>query len=906
MRAMRAFVSRLRGLADKERKDRELAEELESHLQMHIEENLRSGMTPEQARRDALLKSGGLEPAKEACRDRRGLPMLETAIRDLRHAARLLRRSPTFTAVTVLTLALGIGANTAIFTLLDQLMLRLLPVRNPEQLVMIWATGPHLGNAQRSRSSSYPLYQDFQHRTQVFSHVFCRFETALAVSIANQTERVAGELISGNYFQALGVGPAVGRVFSPEEDDRVYKGHPVVVLSHQYWVTRFGADPSVVGKKILVNNYPMVIVGVSAAGFSGLDPSRSPQIRVPIQMKPLMTPAFDDMGERRSQWIHIFARLKPGYTARLAQASLEPLFSQILRAELAEPALRNVSRYNRDRFLARKVLVELAANGYSEMRRNYSTALVVLMGMVGLVLLIACFNVASLLIARAAARRKEVAVRLAMGASRGQLARQLLVESLFLSAAGGAMGLVLSVAIIRGLLSFLPADGRLLTLRAEPDWRILAFNVGLALLTGLLFGLAPALQAVRVDLLSALKDAAGAVAGSTSSVRLRKSLVTAQVAFSFLLLAGAGLFVKTLANLKQTNPGFRDIDNLITFQIDPALSGYSLPRLRAFYRQALENIRALPGVKSAGYALVPVLSGIEWDSFMNVEGHQMKDGENMSAFMNGISPGYWQTMGVPLLEGRDFDDRDEGDHTVVAIVNRKFARHFFGDRSPIGRHIGTGRELDIEIVGLAEDSLYEGPREGVRRQVFVPFVQMDFPNPVSFYVRTSAGSEAMFAGLRRKVQELDPAMPIYQMKTLENQLDERLSTERLVATLSAAFGALATVLAAIGLYGVTALAVARRTREIGLRMALGAPRGAVLWMVLKEALDLLGIGLAVGIPCAYLLSRYVSSQLFGVAPTDSGTAAIAAAILAAVAAGAGLLPARRASSIDPIQALRHE
>jgi predicted permease len=906
MRAIRVFLIRLSSLFNKERKDREFAEELESHLVMQVEDNLRAGMTPEQARRDALLKSGGLEQAKEVCRDRRGLPLLETAMRDLRHAARVLRRSPSFTAVAVLSLALGIGANTAIFTLLDQLMLRLLPVKNPEQLVMIWATGPDLGNSRRSRSLSYPMYQDFQQQAQAFSYIFCRFETPLAVSVGNQTERVTGELVSGNFFQALAVGPAVGRVFSPEEDDRVYRGHPVVVLSHQYWVSRFSADPSVIGKKILVNSYPMVIVGVSAVGFAGIDPSHSPQIRVPIQMEPVMTPGFDDLGNRRSKWIHVFARLRPGYTAPSARASLQPLFSRILRAELAEPPLRHFSQYDRDRFLARKVLVEPAANGYSEMRRDYSMALVALMGMVGLVLLIACFNVANLLIARAAVRQKEVAVRLAIGASGGQLLRQLLVESLFLSAAGGAMGLFLSVAMIRGLLSFLPAGGTLLTLHAEPDWRILVFNAALALLTGLLLGLAQAWQAVRVDLLSALKDAAGAVAGNISSVRMRKSLVTAQVALSFLLLAGAGLFVKTLANLKQTNPGFRDIDNLITFQLDPALSGYSLSRLKAFYRQALENIRTLPGVKSAGYALSPVLSGDEWDSFMNVEGHQMKDGEDMQAFMNALSPGYWQTMGVPLLEGRDFGDQDDGDRARVAIVNRKFARHFFGDKSPIGRHIGSARKLDTEIVGLAEDSLYEGPREGVHRQVFVPFLQMDFPGSVSFYVRTSAGSDRMFAALRRKVQELDPAMPVYEMKTLENQLDETLHTDRLIATLSAGFAALATVLAAVGLYGVAALAVVRRTREIGLRMALGAQRGAVLWMVIKEALGLLGIGLAAGIPCAYFLSRYVSSQLFGVAPTDAGTAAIASAILAAVATGAVLLPARRASAIDPIQALRHE
>jgi len=910
VRAVRAFLFRLTGVFDKGRKDLELAEELESHLRMQIEDNLRSGKTPGQARRTALLKSGGVELAKETCRDRRGLPVLETAIRDLHHTLRLLSRSPAFTLVAVLSLALGIGANTAIFTLLDQLMLRRLPVKYPEQLQMIWTTGPNLGSNQGSRASSYPMYQDFQQRAPAFSYVFCRYYTPLSISLGNQTERITGELVSGNYFQALGIGPALGRVFSPEEDDRIYKGHPVVVLSHQYWVGRYGADSGVIGQKILVNNYPMVIVGVSAAGFSGIDPARSPQIRIPIQMKPLMTPASDNLGDRRRQWVQIFARRKPGYTMQSAQASLQPLLTAILRTELESPALRDIPQRERDQFLARTVLTESAANGYSDLRRSYSTALVVLMSMVGVVLLIACFNVASLLIARAAVRQKELAMRLAIGASRGQLLRQLLMESAVLAVMGGAIGLLLAVAMVQGLLRFLPANGMLATLRADPDWRILAFNAALAIATALLFGLAPAWQALKVDLWSTLKEGAGSVGGSRASVRLRKSLVTAQVAFSFLLVAGALLFVKTLLNLKEMNSGFRDIDNLITFQIDPARSGYSLPRLKAFYQQVLENVRRLPGVKSAGYAWVQVLSGREADWDVLEEGHQRAEDRETQAYVNGLSPGYWRTMGVPLLEGRDFEDGDVGGRPKVAIVNRKFASYFFGNRSPIGRRIGLdtgwGAKPDIEIVGLVEDSLYDGPRQGVRRQVFFPFPQMNQSVATAFYVRTSADSGSMFATLRRKVLELDATMPVYEMKTLGDQLDETLGSERLSATLSAAFGVLATLLAAVGLYGVMALTVARRTREIGLRMALGARQGAVLWMVMKDAFELLGIGLALGIPCAYVLSRYVSSQLFGVVAADLGTAAVASVTLAVVAAGAALVPARRASTIDPIQALRHE
>ncbi len=829
---------------------------------------------------------------------------------DFKFAWRTLLRSPLFTGVAILSLALGIGANTAIFTLLDQLMLRLLPVQDPQQLVMIWSTGPHMGNNNGSRAASYPMYQDFQKKAPAFSAVFCRYLLPLSISFDNQTERVNAELVSGNYFQALGVKPAIGRVFSPEEDDRLYKGHPVAVLSHQYWTNRFNSDVKVIGKKVLINNQPMVIVGVSAPGFTGLDPTRAPQVRVPIQMKPLMTPGSDNLGDRRSQWIQLFARMKPGYTVESAKASLQPLFSQILQQEVQEKELSKISQYYRERFLKRQVQVIPAATGYSQTRESFSSALIVLMCMVGLVLLIACFNVANLLIARAVARQKEIAMRLAVGASRSQLIRQLLIESILLSLASAVLGIFLSVWTIRGLLRLLPGDSATLLLRAEPDLRILAFNLVLALVTGILFGLIPAIQSTRLDLWKTLKDATGGVGSAGSSVFLRKALVTGQVALSFLLLAGAGLFVKSLHNLKSTNTGFQNISNLVSFQIDPALNGYDVSKLRNFFKQTLEGLQSTPGVKSASLARVPLLHGFEWDSGMSVEGHQTKDGEDMQAYMNMISPGYWSTMGISMLEGRDFNARDEGDKVTVAVVNRKFAHHFFGDKSPLGRHIGFGTgpatKLEIEIVGVVEDALYEGPRQGVRRQVFVPHFQGKSPGGAAFYVRTSLPSNTMFNAVRQQVQRLDSSIPIYEMKTLENQLDETLSTERLIATLSGAFGVLATLLAAIGLYGVMAFVVARRTREIGLRMALGAQRGAVLWLVMREVLLLLGLGLALGVPSSFLLSRYVSSQLFGVPANDMLTAAAAVIVLALVATGAGFIPALRASTIDPIRALRYE
>lgn len=829
---------------------------------------------------------------------------------DLRFALRTLFRSPLFTAVAILSLALGIGANTAIFTLMDQLILRLLPVKEPEQLVMIWSRGPHNGSNWGSRMLSYPMYQDYQQKAEAFDYVFCRREWSMALTIDGKTERTRGEMVSGNFFDALGVRPAAGRLFSPAEDDRTYKGHPVAVLTHDYWVSRFAAQPDVVGKKILVNNYPMTIVGVAGAGFYGLDPTRATQVYVPIQMSPLMLPSgVSPIGDRRTRWINVFGRLKPGFTAQSAQASLEPLFKQIINDEVKMPAFVKSSDYIRRQFLTMTPRVDPAGSGYSQMREQASIALFVLMSMVGLVLLIACANVANLLIARAAARQKEIAVRLSIGASRWQLMRQLMTESILLALAGGALGTVLAVWTTRALLSFLPEDTAPLLLKAEPDLRILGFTFTLCLLTGIIFGLAPALRSTRFDLWSALKDVVGSIAGG-GAVGLRKGLVAAQVALSFLLLFGAGLFVRSLQNLKEARTGFENIERVNSFEIAPALVGYPAERGKILYKQILEDVRSLPGVRMAGIAMVSVLSGDEWDSTMSVEGHQSKDGENMQAYMNFVSPGYFQAMGVPLLEGRDFEDKDAGTESTVAIVNRKFAEHFFGTRSAIGRHIGYGlgpdTKLKIRIVGVAEDTLYEGPREGVRRQVFLPLYQQEMLLTATYYVRTDVDPESLFPAMRASVAKFDQSVPAYNMRTVGRQLDQTLMTERLIASLAAGFGALATLLAAIGLYGVMAFVVVRRTKEIGVRMALGAERSSVLWLVLKEVMLLVGIGLAIGLPLALFLGRYVSSQLYGVTANDPTVAGVVVILLIAVSALAGVIPARRAASIDPMIALRYE
>jgi predicted permease len=828
---------------------------------------------------------------------------------DLRLAVRGLRRSPLFAVVAILSLALGIGANTAIFTLIDQILLRKLPVKNPHELVMLHQEGPHNGSNMGLRMHSYPMYQEFQRRAAPFSEVIARRLIATSVSVDNQTERLDAEMVSGNYFTMLGVAPAAGRVFSAEQDDRFYEGHPVIVLGYDYWVRRFNRDPAAVGKKILVNNYPMTIVGVSAAGFAGLDPTRAPQIRVPLQMKPVMAPEWSwlRMDDPRARWVQVFARLGPGQSIESARAPMQGLFLQIRAHEMTLEGAKNWSQFLRDRFMEGQLLIERADIGYSGLRNDFSTPLIVLMCMVGLVLLIACANVANLLIARAFMRQREIAVRLSIGASRLQLVRQLLVESLVLSFAGGVVGIVLSIGLTRGLLALLPVGDAPLLVVPNPDLRILLFTFVITLLTGVVFGLLPALRASKPDTWGTLKDTVGAVAGASgSSLYLRKALVASQVALSFLLLFGAGLFVRSLQNLQGTDTGMH-LDNLVTFQLSPALSGYDDERTFNFYQQLLERLESAPGVRSAAIAQVPLLAGSEWDSSMAVEGYNFTDGEDQQMFMNSLSPGYFETMNIPFLEGRDFTRLDARRETTVVIVNRKFAEQFFPGASALGKRVGFGggpqSKLTMEIIGVVENSLYEGPREGVRRQVFIPNWGR---GSAAFYVRTQAASAAAYSLVRREVRELDAAMPVYELKTVEGQLDETLLTDRLIARLSAAFGLLATVLASVGLYGVMAFVVARRRKELGLRLALGAAPSGVLWLVMKEVLVLLAIGLAIGIPGAIGAGRFVSAQLYGIQPNDPWIAAGTAALLGLVSAAAGIIPAQRASRIDPILALRYE
>jgi predicted permease len=826
-------------------------------------------------------------------------------LQDLRFAVRTLRKSPLFTVIAVLSLALGIGANTAIFSLIDQLILQMLPVHDPEQLVLLTSRGDHYGSNTGSNAISYPMYQDIRDKNSVFQSMFCRFGMSFSMNYEGRTELASGELVSGNYFPVLGVGAALGRVFTAQDD--LYQGqHPIAVLSYGYWKTRFAGDPNVLGKKIVLNGYPITIVGVSRPGFDGVEPGYSPQIRVPMMMKKELTPGpFYSLNDRRGRFVQAFGRLKPGVTLENAKAGLQPLFHQILAMEVREKAFARSTEHTRQQFLKMWMDVLPAANGRSSLRQQFTNPLYALMAMVGLVLLIACTNVANLMIARATARQKEIAVRLAVGASRARLILQLLLESLLLSLAGGAAGILLAMWMDRALIQFLPQGVSPYALSSSPDPRMLLFTLGVALVTGLIFGLAPALQATRPSLAGTLKDQAGGVV-SGSGAGLRKALVVAQVALSLLLLVGAGLFLQSLNNLRNQNPGFT-AENLLSFAVNPMLNGYKQERGLQFYRQLLDKLNRIPGVTSSTLAVIPLLDGNEWDSTVTVEGYSTKQGEWIDPHMQFISPAFFSTLKIPMLLGRDFTDRDQKGAPKVGIVNERFAKRYITG-NPIGRHVGMGGDpgtvLDIEIVGVVKDTRYESLRDEVPYELYIPYPQMGTIQGMTAYVRAAGDPEGLFNAMRQAVNETDSNVPVYRMRTLDQQLDKSLLAERLLASLSTVFGAIATVLAAIGLYGVMAYMVARRTREIGIRMALGASGGNVLWLVMSEVMLLAAAGVAIGLAGAFGATRLVQTQLFGVNPLDVLSMLAGALGIAAVAAVAGYLPARRATTIDPMIALR--
>jgi predicted permease len=824
--------------------------------------------------------------------------------RDIRHTARALSKAPGFTLVVVVTLALGIGANTAIFSLMDQVLLRSLPVRDPSNLILLDGPGAFQGRTFNAQTFSYPMYTDFRDQNQVFSGVLARFPTAMTIGWHGQSERVQGDLVSGNYFDVLGVQPAIGRVLSVA-DDRVPGAHPVAVLAYGYWVRRFASDPTVLNQTITVNGHPMTIVGVSAPGFSGLQVGTSADVVVPLMMKAQMTPTWNDLDNRRSRWLTVIGRLRPGVSRDQAAVQMNVVYRQINEREIQD--IKSSSSTFKERFVSKRLELLPGGRGLSDLRAQFSTPLTVLMGMVGVVLLIACANVANLMLARSASRRKEIVLRLALGAGQARIVRQQLVESGLLALAGASLGLVLATWTGSLLLRALPGDPVSRTLSAVPDVRVLLFALGLAIVTALVFGVAPALQAARSAVTSTLKEEGGSVAGGGRQARVRRALVVVQVAMSMLLLAGAGLFARSLYNLTSVNPGFQ-VDSLLTFSIDPTLSGYTQERATTLFERLQEEIGAVPGVRSVSMSEIGMLNGNDWSMTVKVDGYQPKEDENMNPSVDGVASRFFSTVGIPLASGREFTDTDTASAPRVAIINQTMARYYYGDSNPIGRRLGFGRggATDIEIVGVVRDIRGQQLRTEPKRFLYIPYRQDDSVTQLTFFVRAAGDGRSAAGAVRQAVQRFDPNLPIADMKTMEAQVGESLFVERMVAVLSVAFGALATLLAAIGLYGVMAYAVARRTREIGIRMALGAERGRVLWMVLKEVAALAAVGVAVGLGAAFYATRQVQSQLFGLSPSDPVTLVSATVLLFAVAMGAGFGPARRATGIDPNVALKAE
>jgi putative ABC transport system permease protein len=838
---------------------------------------------------------------------------MDDLLQDLRYALRTLAKSPGFTSVVVLTLALGIGANTAIFTLMDQVLFRFLPVEQPGRLVVLDGPGPFSGSSHNHSDTltplSHPIFMELRDKSSVFSGVLAEFTIPLHVTLGAQTEKVDGVLVSGTFFDVLGLRPAAGRLLTLD-DDRTPGGHPVAVLSHGFWTRRFAADPKIVGQGLLVNGQHMTVVGIAPPGFHGVEVGESLDVFVPLMMQPQVIPTWTrGLNDWRVRWLTVMARLKPGVSVEQAKASVNVLYGQLLLEDLAR--IETKSERFRTEFPKKRLELLPGGRGVSGLRDQSKTPLLMLMGMVGLVLLIACANVANLLLARASSREKEIALRLALGASRGRLVRQLLVECLVLSLAGGALGIAFSMWTADLLLRALPFEGAARVLSPDPDVRVGLFAVVLSVLTGVVFGLVPALQSTRPDLAPVLKNEAGTLMGGSAPFRFRKGLVVAQVALSLLLLIGAGLFTRSLMNLRQLDPGFEP-QRLMAFSVDPSLNGYPLERRVALFEQIQGDIAAEPGVRSVSLAEVALMTDSHNSSTVAVEGYEPKDGENVNPDVNRVGPQFFATLGISLLAGRDFTDADRSGAPKVAIVNESFARYFFGDKDPLGRHIGFGRgkdkdkATDIEIVGLVKDGKAAKLREKPLRFVYMPFTQQPNLGEMTFYARTSADPQGLAPRLRAIVQKADATLPVANLKTMGTQINESLLVERLVAVLSAAFGLLATLLAAVGLYGVMSYAVSLRTREIGVRVALGADRKTVLLMVLKEVAVLAVIGVAIGLPSGYTLGRLVETQLFGLTARDPLTFVVATGTLLLTAFLAGYLPAMRATRVHPMTALRYQ
>jgi len=837
--------------------------------------------------------------------------MFEAALTDLRYGLRLLARTPGFTAVAVLSLALGIGANTAIFTLIDAVMLRTLPVANPERLVSLRIAEPSEHRFPRWMDGNsdtafpYPAYQQMRARNQVLSDLFAFKPLGrLNAQVNGVAELARGQLVTPDYFRSLGVRIALGRDFA-EDDDRV-AAEPVAIVSYAYWQRRFGADPSVTGRRIVINGVSFTVIGVTMPEFFGLQPGANVDLSVPFAVQARVLPNMSENGVSMFSaadrwWIELMGRLKPGVTEEQARANLDVIFRQSIIAGLS--AKGDAAQ------IIPAIQVEPGGHGLAGLRNQFSKPLFILMTVVGVVLLIACANIANLLLARAAGRQKEIGVRLSMGATRGRLIRQLLMESLLLSSLGALAGLAFAYWGSTILVTMMQRGNTPILLDLRPNLTVLLFTATVCLFTGLLFGLAPAIRAARVDLAPVLKQSASNLGSGHQRMRLTRTLVVSQIGLSVVLLFGAGLFVRTLVNLEMQNLGFSR-DNLLLFRIAPREAGYKGARYVNLCREIQGRVAVLPGVQSATSSLHLLLSGSMRGLSIAVPGYSPAPKENMSVQVLPVGTGFLSTMGITLLQGRDLTARDDENAPKVGLINQTMARRYWRGRNPVGQHCKMGK-LDLEIVGVVPDAKYNSLRRETAPVIYHPYVQdIDSMPQMHFEVRTAADAKALIPAVRQVVRSIDSGLPLFDVSTQTQQIDELLFEERLFAKLTGFFGALALTLVCVGLYGVMSYAVARRTSEIGIRMALGAQRGNILSMVLREVLLLVGIGVALGIAGSFVTARLadatVSGLLYGLKIDDVSVIVFAAAMLIAVATLAGLVPARRASHVDPLVALRYE
>jgi predicted permease len=823
-------------------------------------------------------------------------------INDIRYALRRMTQSPVFAAVVVLTLALGIGANAAIFSLLDQVLLQSLPVANPDQLVVLSAYDAK--EPVLDSSFSYPMYQDLRDRNAVFSGVIARGGTQKNVSYGDQTERVRGELVSGNFYEVLGVRPWTGRLFT-QEDDRTPGAHPVAVLSYRFWESRFNKDPNLIGKTILINEHPVTVLGVTPPGFYGVDLTNNPDVRVPLMMTPVFNPLPPTrLQSRRHQWLSVMARRKADVSPEQAQASLSVTYQQIRTSE-AEQLSASGTKFNRERFMAQRIAAIPGDQGLRHLQLELRTSLWLLFGATCAVLLILCANLANLMMARANERAQEIAVRLALGAGRLRLLRQWLTEGVVLSALGGVVGVFIALWIKAGLIAFIPPDYRQ-NLHASFDWRLYGFILGVSILLGIAFSLAPAVQAARQVFAPGLRFESRSFTGASKLLSLRSGLILVQVALSLPLLVSAALLLRTLQNLRALDTGFGK-ENVLLASVNPSLNGYSKERTAAFYDELMARTRALPGVRFASLASDSPISG-GWDqNGIVVEGYTPREGERMSGDVTYVSSDYFKSLEIPFLLGRDFDERDRLGAPRVVIVNEKMAKHYFGNTAnAIGKRIGLEDVPDMTIVGVVKDAQYINLRESLRRHFYVPTTQDATLMNLTLHVKTASDPNVVAEQLRAQLKALDSHLPLYNIKTLSTEIDESLIQERLVTWLSTAFGLLATLLTALGLYGVLTFSVARRTREIGIRVALGAQRGDVFRLIMIRGVILVGVGVAIGLGASFAFSRLLSSLLFGVTANNVATLVGVSVGLIAVALLACYIPARRATRVDPLVALRYE